>query len=84
MTSRKRNAGLMRRTIASVARVRLDLALTRSPGLSADDIEAEADQVVKDLLELSMSVSMEMSAQLFGAITRSLLILVMTSRGSGS
>src|SRR5437867_4317021 len=83
-TVRRRVAGerdirLMRRALASAARVRLELAFRAAPKLSSAQIEAEADAAVKDLLALSATVSMEMTAQLFGAVVRSLLAQAMLS-----
>jgi hypothetical protein len=76
-----RTARLRRTALASVAKVRLQLAHSRITNRSSgEDIEREADGAVKDLLEFAAPAYPTAPAELMSAIARSLLVDALSRR----
>jgi len=79
--SATRTARLNRTALASVTKVRLQLAHSRITNRSsAEDIEREADSAVKDLLEFASPAYPTAPTELMSAIARSLLVDVFSHR----
>ena len=79
--SAKRITRLSRTALASVAKVRLQLAHSRITNRSSgEDVEREAESAVKDLVELAATAHPTAPAELMGAIARSLLVNALFER----
>jgi hypothetical protein len=78
--SATRSDRLSRTALASVAKVRLQLAHSRITNCSSADIEREADSAVKDLLEFAAPAYPTAPAELMSAIARSLLVDALSRR----